>query len=252
VKPGDGITVILTLGFIFDINQYFHRLGKKTILKGVRNMSVRGLDFVEPFFSVKYLLNEKKYAVGEKTIVFNLSQKDIGIKNLSLGYFRSTVVVNATINDIERCLIIENYERNTDHKALFEEIKKNWTMVYDATKLDRHKGVRLWRSPKIRLGNTEVNMCYADSIPLNVGLHQTHWGGPPFKEVHTQILGFGKMQQCSEQDVNTLYREELMAPGCTHTPIYDENCIYPWHQYETITPAIFMATEMQLTNALGV
>jgi hypothetical protein len=43
-----------------------------------------------------------------------------------------------------------------------------------------------------------------------------------------------------------------MAPGCTHTPMFDENCIYPWHQYETITPAIFMATEMQLTDELGV
>ena len=215
-------------------------------------MSVRALDFVEPFFSVNYLLNEKEYKVGKKSIVFDLSQKDIWIKCQPLSYFRSTILTNVTITDIDRCLIIEDYERNTDHQALFEEIKKKWTLVYDATKLDRHKGVRLWRSPKIRLGNTEVNMCYADSIPLNVGLHQTHWGGAPFKEVHTQILGFGKMQQCSEQDINTLFREDLMAPGCTHAPMFDENCIYPWHQYETITPGIFMATEMQLTDELGV
>lgn len=215
-------------------------------------MSVRALDFVEPFFSVNYLLNEKEYKVGKKSIVFNLSQNNIWIKCQPLGYFRSTVLTNVTITDIDRCLIIEDYERNTYHQALFEEIKKKWTLVYDATKLDRHKGVRLWRSPKIRLGNTEVNMCYADSIPLNVGLHQTHWGGAPFKEVHTQILGFGKMQQCSEQDINTLFREDLVAPGCTHAPMFDENCIYPWHQYETITPGIFMATEMQLTDELGV
>lgn len=215
-------------------------------------MSVRALDFVEPFFSVNYLLNVKEYAVGKKSIVFNLSQKDIWIKCQPLCYFKSTVVTNVTITDIDRCVIIEDYERNTDHQMLFEEIKKKWTLVYDATKLDRHKGVRLWRSPKIRLGNIEVNMCYADSIPLNVGLHQTHWGGPPFKEVHTQIVGFGKMQQCSEQDINTLFREDLMAPSCTHVPMFDENCIYPWHQYETITPAIFMATEMQLTDELGV
>jgi len=215
-------------------------------------MSIRALDFVEPFFSVNYLLNEKEYTVGKKSIVFNLSQKDIWIKCQPLGYFKSTVVTNVTITDIDRCFIIEDYERNTDHQMLFEEIKKEWTLVYDATKLDRHKGVRLWRSPKVRLGNIEVNMCYADSIPLNVGLHQTHWGGPPFKEVHTQIVGFGKMQQYSEQDINTLFREDLMAPGCTHVPMFDENCIYPWHQYETITPAIFMATEMQLTDELGV
>jgi hypothetical protein len=215
-------------------------------------MSIKLLDFVEPFFSVNYLLNEKEYAIGKKSIVFNLSHKDIQINGLGLGYFKSTVVTNFTITDIERCLIIEDYERNSDQQALFEEIKKKWTLVYDATGVERHKGVRLWRSPKIKLGNTEVNMCYADSIPLNVGLHQTHWGDKPFKEVHTQIVGYGTMQQYREKDLNTLFREELMAPGNTHLPMYNEDCVYPWHQYETITPAIFMATEMQLTDELGV
>jgi hypothetical protein len=221
-------------------------------MKDVRAMSIKTLDFVEPFFSVKYLLNEKEYPVGEKSIVLNLAPKNILINSIPLGFFKSTVVTNISIHGIDRCLIIEDYERNTDQPTFLEEVKKKWTLVYEATKIDRHKGVRLWRSPKIKLGNTEVNMCYADSIPLNVGLHRTHWGGPPFKEVHTLILGFGRMQQYLEQDLNTLYREELMAPGCTHAPMYDENYIYPWHQFETITPAIFMATEMQITDDLGV
>ena len=215
-------------------------------------MSIKALDFVEPFFSVKYLLKEKEYSVGKKSIVFNLSHEEIPIKAQAMGYFQSAVLTNVTIADFDRCIIIEDYERNADHQALFDKIRKTWTLVYVATKLDRHKGVRMWRSPKIQLGNTAVNMCYADSVPLNVGLHKTHWGGVPFKEVHTQILGFGKMQQCFEEDVNTLYREDLMAPGCTHVPMYDENCAYPWHQYETITPGIFMATEMQLTDEAGV
>ena len=38
--------------------------------------------------------------------------------------------------------------------------------------------------------------------------------------------------------------EECMAPGATHGTMYDTNCDYPWHQYETITPAIFMAIEL--------
>ncbi len=211
-------------------------------------MSVHPLDFVEPFFSVKYLLDEKDYTVGKKSIVFNLARKGIGIKHQALSFFRSTVVTNMMITDVERCFVIEDFERNTDHEALFEAIKKKWTLVYEATKAERHKGVQLWRSPKIRLGNTEVNMCFAEGIPLNVGLHKTHWGGKPFREVHTQILGFGRMQQYAEQDLATLYREDPMAPGCTHEPMYDEDCIYPWHQYETTTKAIFMATEMQLTD----
>ena len=56
------------------------------------------------------------------------------------------------------------------------------------------------------------------------------------------------MQQYSEQDPGTLYREDAMAPGCTHEPMYDHDCLYPWHQYETITRAIFQATEMQFSR----
>jgi hypothetical protein len=215
-------------------------------------MSVRALDFAEPFFSVSYILDEQEYAIGAKSIVFNLSSQDIRIRQQSLGCFQSTVLTNVVITGVRRCLVVEDYERNAGRLDLFDEIKAKWTLVYEATKLERHRGVQLWRSPKIRLGNTEVNMCYADSIPLNVGLHKTHWGDLPFREVHTQILGFGKMQQCSEQDLRSLYREDAMAPGCTHQPMYDENCMYPWHQYETITRAIYMATEMQLTDESGV
>jgi len=64
------------------------------------------------------------------------------------------------------------------------------------------------------------------------------------KEVHIQIVGFGKMQQCLERDIDTLYLEEPLAPGATHRPMYDKQGNYPWHQYETITPGIFMAIEM--------
>ena len=52
------------------------------------------------------------------------------------------------------------------------------------------------------------------------------------------------MQQCRERDVSTLYLEEPMAPGTTHRPMYDAYGNYPWHQFETITPSIFMAVEM--------
>jgi hypothetical protein len=214
-------------------------------------MSTRKLEYAEPFFSVTYVLDEAEYPVGPKSIVLNLSKQDLLIKHEALGCFQSTVLSDVSIRDARRCLVIEDYERNADHQELFARIKKKWTLVYEATKLDRHKGVQLWRSPKERLGNTEVNMCYAEGHPLNVGLHRTHWGDRPFKEVHTQILGFGKMQQCSEQDASTLFREDLMAPGCTHAPMYDENCVYPWHQYETITKAIFQANEMQLTDEPG-
>ncbi|MFC1992702.1 hypothetical protein ACFLV3_02680 [Chloroflexota bacterium] len=208
-------------------------------------MSIRSLTYAEPFFPVKYILDEKEYTIGEKCIVFNLSIEQILINNRQLDFFRSVVVTNSPIFQIKRCLIIEKFEDYPDENALFEEVKKAWTLAYDATHEGRHKGVALWRSPKIEIGDVEVNMCFAGSIPLRAGLHQSHWGGPPIKEVHTQIVGIGKMQQCYKQDVKSLYREEPMAPGYSHIPMYDEKCEYPWHQYETITKGIFMATEMQ-------
>ncbi|MGB4585896.1 MAG: hypothetical protein WBH66_02475 [Rectinemataceae bacterium] len=209
-------------------------------------MSVKNLDFAEPFFPVKYILNEGSFPIAEKSIIFNLAQKPAIIRRQGLGFFRSTVVTNLAIEDIERCLVIEDFERNADHEELFARIKKIWTLVYEATKVERHRGVMLWRSPKQKIGDTEVNMCFAEGIPLNVGLHRTHWGDKPFREVHTQILGYGRMQHYREQDLTTLYREDPMSPGCTHEPMYDKDCVYPWHQYETTTKAIFMATEMQL------
>ena len=215
-------------------------------------MSIRSLDYAEPFFPVKYLLDENEYIVGAKCIVFNLSPEPILINNRPLDFFRSVVVTNTPILQIKRCIIIEKFMDYPDENALYEKVKKTWTLAYDATHEKRHKGVALWRSPKTKIGNVAVNMCLAGTVPLNVGLHIQHWGGPPIKEVHTQIVGIGTMQQCYQQDLNTLYREEPMAPGNSHIPMYDEKYEYPWHQYETITPSIFMATEMQITDELGV
>jgi hypothetical protein len=215
-------------------------------------MGITALDYASPFFPVSDVQGEEEYAVREKSIVFNMSDEDLYINGRPLGFFRSTVAVNTVIKNVERALIIEKFDAYPDEETLFEQVKNAWVLAYDATHEERHKGVALWRSPKIKLGHIAVNMCFAGSVPLNVGLHREHWGGPPIKEVHVQIVGLGRMQQYYENDLKTLYREDSMAPGMAHPPMYDENIEYPWHQYETITPGIFMATEMQLTDELGV
>jgi hypothetical protein len=207
-------------------------------------VSIQALDYASPFFPVSYVQEEEEYAVHEKSIVFNLSDEELFINGRPLGFFRSTVAVNTVIRHLMRALIIEKFSDYPDEEALFERVKKSWTLAYDATHEDRHKGVALWRSPKIKLGNVAVNMCFAGSVPLNVGLHREHWGGPPIKEVHVQIAGVSRMQQYYENDLKTLYREDPMAPGAAHPPMYDENIAYPWHQLETTTRGIFMAVEL--------
>jgi len=215
-------------------------------------MSITALDFASPFFPVSYLQGDEQHTVREKSIVFNMSEEDLCINSRPLGFFRSTVAVNTVIKHPACALIIEKFDAYPDQKALFEQVKSTWVLAYEATREERHKGVALWRSPKIKLGHIAVNMCLAGSVPLNVGLHREHWGGPPIKEVHVQIVGLGRMQQYYENDLKTLYREDPMAPGVAHPPMYDENIEYPWHQYETITPGIFMAAEMQLADELDV
>ena len=213
-------------------------------------MSVLKLDVAEPFFTVRYLVGEQEYGIGAPSIVLNLSQRNLRFREQSLGFFRSVVIVNSPIREIDRCLVIEDYDRHDNHEARFEAIKEKWVLAYDATGEERHRGVALWRSPKIPLGDdVETNMCYAGTVPLNVGLHRLHWGGTTFREVHTQIVGYGRMQQYREQELSTLYAEELLAPGATHRPMYDEHGNYPWHPYKTITPGVFMPVEMQLGPA---
>ncbi len=209
-------------------------------------MSIEQLEFAEPFFTVKHVVEEKSYRVGERCILINLSEQPITIETQKLGFLQSVVVTNIAVSGVKRGLIVERFANYEDEAALYEEVKKVWPLAYDIRQEERLKGVSHYLSPKAVLGNIRLSMYHSGSVPLKVGLHKdhVHCGDVLVKEVHTQIVGYGKMQQCLKQDIDTLYLEELMAPGVTHKPMYDEHGDYPWHQYETITPAIFMAIEV--------
>jgi hypothetical protein len=209
-------------------------------------MSIEQLEFAEPFFTVIYLVEEESYQVEERSILINLSEQPITIENQKLNFLQSVVVINITVSGVKRGLIVERFANYVDEAALYEEVKKLWPLAYDIRKEERLKGVSHYISPKAALGNVRLSMYHSGSVPLKVGLHKdhVHCGDVLLKEVHTQIVGYGKMQQCLEKDIDTLYLEEPMAPGATHKPMFDENGNYPWHQYETITPAIFMAIEV--------
>ena len=209
-------------------------------------MSVQILDFAEPFFTVRYLFKEEQYLVDGPSILVNISEQPIGIQDQQLGMFESVVVINTALDMVEQGILVERFSDWEDEAALFDAVKKSWPLAYDIRKEERLKGVSHYLSPKANLGNIRLSMYHSGSVPLNVGLHKTHvhCGDVLLKEVHTQIVGFGKMQQCLEQDIDTLYLEEPMAPDTTHKPMFDADGNYPWHQYETITPSIFMAIEV--------
>lgn len=207
-------------------------------------MSVEALDFAEPFFTVKFLASENRYQVHEKCILLNLSKGPVAIENQMLQFLQSVVVSDIVLRNIEKAVLVERFASYGDEEALFEKVRKTWSLAYDVRKEERLKGVGHYMSPTVRVGNIDLSMYHSADVPLNVGLHKEHphCPDPLYKEVHTQIVGIGKMQQCREQDIATLYLEEPLAPGATHKPMYDADGNYPWHQYETVTPSIFMAT----------
>lgn len=209
-------------------------------------MPVETLDFAEPFFTIRWVTDTPEHAVGDRAILLNLGDAPLDIEDQSLAPLTSVIVQNTAVRGIERAVLIERFDAYPDVDALFAKIKEVWPSAWEVRREERLKGVSHFLSPKVRIGKIGLSMYHSGSVPLNVGLHKFHdfCPVPGFREVHTQVVGFGKMQQCREKDLDTLYLEEPMAPGTTHRPMFDAHGNYPWHQYDTITPSIFMAVEI--------
>ncbi|MEX3007600.1 hypothetical protein [Hoeflea sp. TYP-13] len=215
-------------------------------------MPVQSLDIAEPFFSVRVIENVKSHPITGKTIVLNLSESPIAVQKQTLAHLQSAIIVDTVIEPVDHAVVIERIADYEDEDALFQRVRETWPSAFKVRGEERLRGVSHYMSPKVWIGKYGFTFYHSGSVPLNVGLHRDHafCPVPGFREVHTQIVGFGKMQQCRERDVDTLYLEEPMAPGATHRPMYDANGNYPWHQFETITPSIFMAVEMLPDGAM--
>lgn len=209
-------------------------------------MTVKNLNIADPFFTIKIIKNENSFFIKEKAIILNLSQNEFKIRSQILYPLRSIIVNNLLLEKIDHIVLIEKFDKYENEDELMANIKKAWPSAYDIRKEDRLKGISHFMSPKQWDGRFGYTVYHSGSVPLNVGLHKDHpfCPDPGFREIHTQIVGYGKMQQFQEKNLNSLYAEELMCPGNTHMPMYDENFVYPWHQYETVTPSVFLAVEI--------
>jgi hypothetical protein len=199
------------------------------------NMGIRTLQFSEPFYTIKFIDNERQYKIDDTSIVISLAEKGILIRDRPLEYLKSTIVRNVIINDIQRTLVIEGYEKKAVDAELFSKIQDQWPLMYDITHEERFKGIPARRSPKEKVENIELNLFFV-AARTNVGLHKQH----NHLEVHTQLLGYGRMQKFEEKNYDTLYQEEILAPGNTHEPFYNEENVYPWHQYQSISDSIYL------------
>ena len=208
-------------------------------------MSLQTIDIAQPFFDVTFVSSVESYDVVGRAIVINVGDDSIFIEGQTLTPLQSIIVVNAQLISVDKVLLVFGFDKYKDEAELMSSIRQVWPSAFELRGEERLRGVEHYMSPKVWLGQMGLTFYHSASIPLNVGLHKEHpfCAIPGFREVHTQIVGLGKMQQCAEKDLSTLYLEEIMAPGVTHRPMYDADGNYPWHQFETITPSVFMALE---------
>jgi hypothetical protein len=89
----------------------------------------------------------------------------------------------------------------------------------------------------------KLNLWYTPE-ETDCGIHTGH----QFLEVHTQVLGTGRMQKFRENNSDTLYEDVVMPPGFTHDPFFtvgdDRSFRYPWHRYYAETDCIWLAVEL--------
>jgi hypothetical protein len=209
-------------------------------------MSITKIDIGEPFFSLELVEDEQRLPVLSKTIVVNLSVNPITIEKQKLAEFQSNYVMGTDLVNVDQAILIRNLRPDLSEQELCDQVGECWPSAYQVRKEERLRNVGHYMSPKEWVGQQGFTFYYSATVPLNVGLHRDHsfCPVPGYREVHTQIVGLGKMQQCLSKDLSSLYFEELMAPGNTHRPMYNQKGEYPWHQYETITPSVFLAIEV--------
>lgn len=207
-------------------------------------MPVEKLDIAEPFFGIRLVTEEDLFKISDRSIVVNLGDRSLGVEEQSIPPFQSAILHGCDLRWVGTAAVIDRFEPGDDAEIM-ARIREMWPTAFELRGEERLRGVEHYMSPKVWIGQIGITVYHSASVPLNVGLHRDHpfCPVPGFREVHTQIMGVGKMQQCRERDLSTLYLEEVMAPGHTHRPMFDEQGNYPWHQFETITPSVFVAFE---------
>ena len=209
-------------------------------------MSLLSFNFGKPFFDVQFVSDVTDHHISGRAILLNLGEAEVRIEGQILPPLASIFVRDATIQGVDKILLIVELDSGASDEALMARIRQTWPTAFDVRGEERLRGVEHYMSPKQGIKNFAFSFYHSASVPLRVGLHKDHpfCPVPGFREVHTQIRGVGMMQQARERDLTTIYLEELMAPGTTHRPMFDAQGNYPWHQYETVTPSVFLAVEI--------
>jgi hypothetical protein len=236
---------------------------------------VKQLGFSDSYIDAKFVENVRDYYIPNYTITINPNIAEAYLDEPSRNLIpplSSTILKNTRIEKAGSLILLE-VKQDENVKNIVSE--PGWDFYgniigdlpppRDPNELQYPKDTPLWRSPQISLGSfkidpyvmtrqaisptqwqrfeIKVNLWFAPAN-TNCFIHNKH----DFIEIHSQILGQGRMQKFKAQDYNTLYEDILMSPGYT-TPIPfcevrgDNQYTYPWHQYYADTDCIWLAIE---------
>jgi hypothetical protein len=199
--------------------------------------------------------------VAGRAIVVNLGSSDArihGEPSTPLAPLQSCVVIDAEISGQTLAVI-----RVLDEMSLISDARAGWQDFY-ASRGATADHPELLRSPQREVGavvlDTAAVLRQSDlagdqalfDVRLNLwfspagtacGIHNQH----DFIEVHTQLVGTGRMQKFHTKHHLTNYEDHLMCVGNTNPATFcrvqDGEFSYPWHQYFADTDCIWMAIE---------
>jgi hypothetical protein len=236
---------------------------------------VKPLGLSSSYIDAKFVKNVRDYPISNYTLTINPNVSDVYIDELPRNIIpplSSTMLKNTCIEKATSLILLEVIQENQIENIISEP---GWDLYGNIIgdppppknphELQYPKDTLLWRSPQLSLGwfeidpylmtrqaispakrqmfEIKVNLWFAPAN-TNCFIHNQHG----FIEIHSQVLGQGRMEKFKTQDYDMLYEDILMSPGYT-TPIpfceirENNEYIYPWHQYYADTDCVWLAIE---------
>lgn len=229
--------------------------------------SVRDLSFADDFIDAQIIENPSNYVV-EDAIVVNLSPEPMitGDEHSAIiPAWKSTWLKGGVIKSGERAALI----KVTKVKNLGGCVFRGWDWLGNRIR-SFPRDTPLYISSQDAIGTVKTDpMVFTNErkIPENIQefeLKLNLWWSPgdtdcfihnehPFLEVHTQILGVGRMQKFKENDEETIYEDIPMSMGYSHDPFCrvtgPNEWTYPWHRYYADTDCVWLAVELHPLSA---
>jgi hypothetical protein len=237
--------------------------------------AVRPLNFTGKHVAAEVVENVRELHLDGSVIVVNTGMTDVLVGETPRKPIPPLCSAVLTGTRIERAdtLVMLRTGPDTGSAAAGITTEPGWSLLGDLLGDDADttgglpfdRGTPLWRSRQDTVGRVSfaparllrgtsaqvaeeafevrVNLWFAPA-GTDCFIHDRH----DFIEVHTQVIGNGRMQKFKDQDHRTRYEDLLMSPGYT-TP--DPFCVirpdgsfhYPWHQYRADTDCVWLAVE---------